>query len=635
MRALLKKARDRAAATLVPAPRDAAPTPLETAYLRRVDALFTHQRANGVTAGRDVLALAATRGRCRLATLEDALRRMGHGWAARTMLTGLDREPYLKLATLLAEASEDHADAVLLLQAMADRLGPRAIRKQGRFRLLELLVEAGATDDLPTLLERHTIARENPAQAHLLRANAANAFRSGSASPADEDAWVRAINAMYAAEGLEGISLAPGDAAPFDRVTAHAEPSASGPLVTVIIPTYDPGPRLATAVESLLAQSHRELQILIMDDASPAASAAALDRWPERDPRIEIVHLPENNGPYFARNVAASRHARGAYVTIHDDDDWSHPRKIELQVAQLEAEPGVSANMSHSVRASDDLWLGRVNGDPVWTQQGLNTLMVRREVFDAIGYWDVLNRSADAEFNDRIRAWTQARIPTIGRVPLTLYRIRWDSLSAGEFHRGYMDPRRRWYYQSYLHWHESCLARGETPHLPADDRESRPFSVPRDLTGSRGERAAEALEVELLVAGDFRVAAADGLADELETALSAGRRVAVLQLDSPAVAPGTRVRPRILEVAMRAHVVGPMDRVAARTAVVTDPSSLQFARTDRSALSAERVVMMDRAGHAVAADERLFETAEVEAAAEALFGRAPEVVDAGPLSAFA
>lgn len=634
MRALLKKGLYRAASVAVDRrirTGIAEPTSIESEYRRRVGDLFGYLRANGLREGRDIVALAASHGRYRTDDLLDTLRRGRPRWAVRALLRGFAREPYLHLATLIADQARDSAeaaDAALLLRVMADHLGPQAIRKEGRFRLVELLIEAGETDDLPDLLARMHIGRDDIAQPHLFTANAINPFGTAQTEVTDRLApWLRSLNDMFALEDLEPIDIAPGEGAPFDRMHARASrDAAEGPLVTVIIPTYDPGPRLATAVESLLAQSHRALQILIMDDASPRAAADALDRWTERDPRIEVVHLPENNGPYLARNTAVAHHARGDYVTIHDDDDWSHPRKIERQVAHLEADSGFVANMTGSIRASDDLRFGRINGNPVWTQQGLNSLMVRRSVFDEIGYWDVLNRSADAEFNDRIRSWTQDRIPVIGRVPMTFYRIRWDSLSAGEFNRGYMDPRRRWYFHAYLDWHESARAKGESPHVPPDDRGTRPFSAPRDLLGPRSARTVAAVAADIVFASDFRVRGerAEVVCDEVEAALTRGRRVALLQLDSPALAADARIHPRILTAARHndATVVASMDRVDARVVVVLDPTVLQFIPPERTAISAERLVLVDRVRDP--SQGRLYEAEHVTTVAEALFGRRPE-----------
>lgn len=616
---------------------------VEREYCSRTETLFAHLRVNGVTAGRDVLALAASHGRYREDALLAAVSAVGEGAhraAQRALLKGLDRTALLHLATLIAD--QDGTGAVSpggghLLSAVADLLGTGALLKEGRFRLLELLVAAGQTGDLPALMTRCHIGRDNIAQPFLYAANAKNPFREakGQREP-DFAGWLQAVNDMFASDGLEPIGIAPGEEDPFDRILGGASSVvAGGSLVTVVIPSYNPGYRIATAIESLLAQSYRALQILVVDDASPPEVAAQMDRWTDRDPRIQVVHLTENNGPYLARNIAVSKYAAGDYVMIHDDDDWSHPRKIELQVAQLQAEPEFAANMANSVRASDDLRFGRINGNPVWTQQGLSTLMVRRRVFDKIGYWDVLNRSADAEFNDRIRSWSGTRIPVVGRVPTAFYRVRWDSLSAGEFNRGYMDSRRRWYFHSYLHWHKSVLDEGGVPHLPVDNRNARPLSAPADLLGSRLGRSNQPESVDVVFVSDFRLRneSAESVCGAVGEALRDGSRVALLQLDSPVYGPESRIHPRVLEMALHpnAIVVSLADSVDAPLALVLDPTVLQFVRCERAGFTPGSVVILDRVRHRPEAGGALYNLSDVLASGEKIFGRRPDVGDSGRL----
>ncbi len=441
-------------------------------------ALHAHLRATGASDGLDDLAQAASYGRYDLDRLLAALRGTKADRVVRSLVPNVARD----LGMLLADQGRED-DGALMLEALIRVLGVRSVGKEGRFVSVELKLDAGDATGLEYLLESRLIRRDDPAQGDLVTANALNPFFDDAR---DQEPWLAALNAMFAVDDAEAIAIREGDDAPFDRI--HAEsPTVDGPLVTVIMPTFEPDARIRTALESLIAQSHRNLQILVMDDASSPDAAARLDSWRSRDARIEVVHLPENNGPYLARNIAVSEHARGAYVTVHDDDDWSHPRKIERQVAHLEQNPDVVANMVNGVRASDDLVFGRVNGNPVWTQQALSSLMVRREVFDTIGYWDVVNRAGDSEFNDRIRSWTDARIPIVGRVPLMLYRMRWGSLSDREFRRGYMAPVRRAYFTAYRAWHQISRERGEVPYIPFDDRGARPFEAPADLVGPRSQ----------------------------------------------------------------------------------------------------------------------------------------------------
>ncbi|MGH3715335.1 MAG: glycosyltransferase family 2 protein [Micromonosporaceae bacterium] len=100
------------------------------------------------------------------------------------------------------------------------------------------------------------------------------------------------------------------------------------PDVTVVIPTRG-RPRLVTrAVRSALAQSHRDLEVVVVIDGPDEATAAALAELD--DPRLRVVQLDASGGAPNARNVGV-REARGRWVALLDDDDEWHPEKLATQ----------------------------------------------------------------------------------------------------------------------------------------------------------------------------------------------------------------------------------------------------------------------------------------------------------------
>ena len=80
--------------------------------------------------------------------------------------------------------------------------------------------------------------------------------------------------------------------------------------------------------ESLAAQTWRELEVIAIDDASTDGGGECCDRWAEREPRLQVVHLPQNRGLFAARNERVRR-AAGAYLSFVDSDDWVEPSLIE------------------------------------------------------------------------------------------------------------------------------------------------------------------------------------------------------------------------------------------------------------------------------------------------------------------
>jgi hypothetical protein len=93
-------------------------------------------------------------------------------------------------------------------------------------------------------------------------------------------------------------------------------------VVTVIVPTYLAETYLDECLASVLDQTHRALQVLVVDDGSPDASAEIACRWAVRDPRVEVIRIP-HGGAAAARNTGLEA-AVGDYITFVDADDVVH-----------------------------------------------------------------------------------------------------------------------------------------------------------------------------------------------------------------------------------------------------------------------------------------------------------------------
>ncbi|HEY3545269.1 MAG TPA: glycosyltransferase [Propionicimonas sp.] len=638
-------------------------TPGELAVLReyegRVWNLHKYALANGLATVDDVLAHAASQGRYStndLVTLVKRLTAEDCDAELDALVRSLRPDAFRLLVLLLANQPQRPGgvdDAIALLVAMVAHSKRGSVREAERMTLLHLFVAQGRREEFERYLAEFGFGRVDVAQIPLLRANLRNPFTTGSEDRQSPgvDAWLELVNRVYVRDGLETVDLAPGKEPPLDRLMcAPSSLVEDGPLVTVIIPTRNPGPSLTMAMEGLLGQSYRPLEILVMDDGSRPEVGLTLHRWETRDARVRVVNLTENRGNYFARNVAVSRYARGEFVTVHDDDDWSHPRKIELQVAGLMADPDAPANMSLAMRVTANLWFDRRNSTPALVYPNFSSLMIRRSAMDELGYWDVVNRAADSEMRDRIVAWSGRPIPAVGHAPASMQVVRQDSLSNGEIYQGYLDPRRRWYMMAYTLWHEQALASGDGVHLPPDDSPCRPFPAPLDMLGSRANRPTT--HVDILYATDYRFPGGNSTlsCNEIEVLLDHGLVVGLLQLDSPILGSASRLHTRASRLASHpnARVLTQLDDTAARLVIVRHPTVLQFLSSARLPVSAPHVVLIvnhtpinpdGRSAH--------YDIATAVANCQAAFGRTPVVapesalirtlldglIDAGLLSA--
>jgi glycosyltransferase involved in cell wall biosynthesis len=189
-----------------------------------------------------------------------------------------------------------------------------------------------------------------------------------------------------------------------------------GLLVTTIIPVFNRPALLTEAVESVLGQTYRPIEIIIVDDGSTDETPAVADALAARhEGVVRAIHIV-NGGPGLARE-AGRRVARGHYIQHLDSDDLLLPRKFELQVAALEAWPDCGATYGWTRFRHYD---GRVEPRP-WKRSGdrietmfpsmltmrwwdTATPLYRASLIAAAGPWTGLRIEEDWEYDCRMAA---------------------------------------------------------------------------------------------------------------------------------------------------------------------------------------------------------------------------------------
>lgn len=106
-------------------------------------------------------------------------------------------------------------------------------------------------------------------------------------------------------------------------------------LVSVIIPTYNGARTLPRAIESVLNQTHSNLELIVVDDGSDDNTAELLVKEKKKDRRIKYIRFSENNGVAVARN-SAIKESCGDYIAFLDSDDQWLPDKIKLSLEVFE-----------------------------------------------------------------------------------------------------------------------------------------------------------------------------------------------------------------------------------------------------------------------------------------------------------
>lgn len=178
--------------------------------------------------------------------------------------------------------------------------------------------------------------------------------------------------------------------------------------VGVVIPMYNAAATIGATLASVCAQTHRSLDIVVVDDGSTDGSAALVEALSRRDPRIRLVHQA-NAGVAAARNTGANA-ARAPFLAFVDADDLWSPTKICQQLAALEA-GGPSAGLAYCWYASINPQ-GRVisfgpqpliEGSALralcsanWIGNG-SSLLLRRSMFERVGGYDPSLRAQGAQ----------------------------------------------------------------------------------------------------------------------------------------------------------------------------------------------------------------------------------------------
>ncbi|MGP4045569.1 bifunctional glycosyltransferase/CDP-glycerol:glycerophosphate glycerophosphotransferase [Streptomyces sp. 2A115] len=148
------------------------------------------------------------------------------------------------------------------------------------------------------------------------------------------------------------------------------------PRFSVIVPVFKVQGFLRECLDSVLGQSYTDFEVIAVDDRSPDGCGAILDQYAERDPRVRVLHLPENVGLGRARN-AGLEHATGDYVLFLDSDDHYTPGVLAAVAEHLRATADPDILVFDHVRT---YWWGRggrSTSADLLAAAGTDTLRVR------------------------------------------------------------------------------------------------------------------------------------------------------------------------------------------------------------------------------------------------------------------
>lgn len=276
-----------------------------------------------------------------------------------------------------------------------------------------------------------------------------------------------------------------------DRNVRRYGAGAAGASVGIIVTVYNGADWIGAALTSLAGQTHKTIQVIVIDDASTDATTGIVADFVKRDSRFSLIVNAHNCGPYYARNRALEQ-LTTPFVTFLDADDTAHPARIARQLGFLLSHPRAVACVCSGVRVNAAGDAITINGREARMEP--STLFFHRApVLEKIGYFDTVRFAGDAEYFGRLRAvFGEAAIARQHEVLLTA-SFRPDSLthkgpgaqswsmgaSPVEWTRA-NSPERMAYAHEFTAWHRR-IKNGESSPFCAARPQVRPFHAPAGM----------------------------------------------------------------------------------------------------------------------------------------------------------
>jgi glycosyltransferase involved in cell wall biosynthesis len=183
------------------------------------------------------------------------------------------------------------------------------------------------------------------------------------------------------------------------------------PLVSIIVPVYNREKLIFRAVKSCLRQSHRNIEILVIDDGSSDNTLKMAKKMEDQDERVRVLGNSRNRGVNYCRNVGLME-SKGQYVNFLDSDDVLCEDKLRAQLCLFEKDPSIDCVVTHVLRKSNEMESRIENIEPandllvefIGKQIKWKTIspLWRKSFLEKVGYWrESLASSTDYEYYAR------------------------------------------------------------------------------------------------------------------------------------------------------------------------------------------------------------------------------------------
>ncbi|MDR1460636.1 MAG: glycosyltransferase [Campylobacteraceae bacterium] len=297
------------------------------------------------------------------------------------------------------------------------------------------------------------------------------------------------LNRFFVSYGLDTVILKdtnkPLNVTNLKSKTKH---TVEGCLVSVLFTAYNTADYISSAIESLLAQTYKNIEVIVIDDCSTDDTPNIVRKIAMSDERVKYHRLSHNVGTFAAKTIGF-QYTSGEFVICHDSDDWLHPEHIAIQMSPLLQDDKLIATASYWVRI-DDNGIYRTHSNYPLLRLNRTTLLFRKNiVLKKMGLWDIVRTGADSEFYVRMKlVFGQKAVRQI-KMPLTIGAYRENSLmtsvETGNGSEG-ISPIRLAYWEAWTHWHIDCIKNNKKPMMTnwTKTNPKRPFAAPESITVS-------------------------------------------------------------------------------------------------------------------------------------------------------
>ena len=461
-----------------------------------------------------------------------------------------------------------------------------------------LVIEANLrVGEMETALEYVEYGLKNQIDGNFVCGKSNALLLSGSSDDVDEER-LALINMLYEDAGLVSIALRdPSKGFVFGNLISDGriQPLEDGPKTSVLVPVYNAEDFVETAIESLLSQSWRNLEVIAVDDASKDDSWEILQRLAKNDSRLRIFRNDTNLGAYPTRNRALGE-ATGDIITVHDSDDWSHPQMIEIQVQALLKRDDIKITYSMMTRVLPNMEfkLRPERSNLEYVHRSYPSLTIRRADLDKLGRWDDVAANADDELVQRARVlWGEsAQREVLPLTPLSYFLRHDQSLTEQKgTHLKSLDfGIRNEYSKQARHWREETTSNQTVTELPiARSGYKSPFPIPAGLAPRNWKRDPV---YDLVIISDLGLLGGTRRCNEgyIAAATELGFRVGLFHwprydLKLTEIAPEYRR----LSYQSNVDILVPEDEVECDTVIIHHPPILKYPIDDIPNITAERV----------------------------------------------